>query len=127
MPDPVQDITPVPRKRRRWIVVAGVVLLLLIAGWRFRSRESLIARARLVKEGQTRQEVQEILGPARFASGSSDGTSSHYYIEKTSLELFLRIQIEKYFNVPAYPTRTEHPVQIDYDAERRVKRVHIRE
>lgn len=126
MTDPVSDSTPVPRKRRRWIVVGALVCLLLIAFWWFGRRNSVIARARLIKVGQTRDEVIQVMGqPQIVSSGAGQLMPTEGYSDMTMVELSLRVLIQEYLGFNTLYVHDAFPVEIEYDPGRRVSRVVI--
>lgn len=128
MSDPVEEATPVPRKRRRWIVVgAGALLLLLIAAWWFGANTSVATRARLLRVGQSRDEVIRLMGQPQLFSTTVGGSPTEGYSDMTVIELSIRVLIEQYLWFDTLQVDQSFPVEIEYDADRRVSRVRIRE
>jgi hypothetical protein len=127
MTDPVQDTKPVPRKRRRWIVVGAAVLLLLIAGWWLGKGNSVIARARLIKVGQTRDEVIELMGQPQMSGTIFGQSPSEGYGDMTQVELIIRVLVDQYLGFETLNLHKAFPVEIEYDAARRVSQVVIHE
>jgi hypothetical protein len=127
MTDPVHDTKPVPRKRRRWIVVGAVVLLLLIAGWWLGRGNSVVSRARLIKVGQTRDEVIELMGQPQMSGTTFGQNPSEGYSDMTQVELITRVLVDQYLGFETLNLQKAFPVEIEYDAARRVGRVVIHE
>ena len=124
MNNPGNDVTPPVRRRRRWIVVGAVVFLIAIVVWWLGRGSSVVARARLIKVGQTRDEVVALMGrPQILLSTGGPTVPSEAYIDMTMLELNLRILAEQYLYLSALSNA--FPVAIEYDANQRVSRVII--
>jgi len=123
MNDSGKDVLPPVRKRRRWIVIGAVVFLIGIIGWRFGGGHSVVTRAQLIKVGQTRDEVIQLMGRAQmFTSTVGQTIPNEGYSDMTMVEISLRILIEQYLDINTL-TKNAFPVEIEYDNNQRVSRV----
>ena len=123
MNDSGKDVLPPVRKRRRWIVIGAVVFLIGIIGWRFGGGHSVVTRAQLIKVGQTRDEVIQLMGRAQmFTSTVGQTIPNEGYSDMTMVEIGLRVLIEQYLDINTL-TKNAFPVEIEYDNNQRVSRV----
>jgi hypothetical protein len=125
MTDPGDEPTPTRGKRRRWIVLVLIVLIGAVSWLWFGPRSSVVARAALIKVGQPRDEVIRLLGTPQMSSTVVGRTPTEGYSDMSMVELSIRILIEQYLGFDSLPIENLFPVEIEYDANRRVSRVII--
>ena len=124
MNDPGDDAKPPVRKRRRWIVVSAVVFVLLAAVWWIGRGNSVVARARQIKVGQTRDEVIQLMGHSQMTTSTVGQTiPNEGYSDMTMVEIAARVLIEQFLGFDTMSGKNMFPVEIEYDSNQRVSRV----
>jgi hypothetical protein len=111
-----------PKSKRRWWLLAGVIVCGSLAAWRFVTAQSLVSKGRQIRVGQPRSEVVALMGPPHMSYNA--GTfSGECYSSRTSIELLGRVLLHNVLDLDVIPEPSAMDVEIRYDDQQRVKTV----